>query len=230
MPTGNDLLKIARKRIGDKYILGALAPKNNPAWTGPWDCAEFVSWVVYQAIGRLYGCYRNNGDPASADAYTGYWQRDARNHLRRIPLDDAYRTPGAILLRAPAPGLIGHIAFSDGQGGTVEAHSTKRGVIAGTATDRRWDMGLLLPEVSYTQRPAVPVPPTAKVLRLKNPRMTGADVKAVQQALKAAGFNPGPLDGEYGPKTAAAVAAYQLAKGLAPDGEAGPKTFKALGL
>ena len=231
MATGKDLLKIARKRIGERYILGALAPKDNPNWKGPWDCAEFVSWVVYQAMGELHGCARNNGTPASADAYTGYWARDAKKTLQRIPLAEALRTPGAILLRVPAPGLIGHIAFSDGSGGTVEAHSSARGVIAGTATGRRWDMGLLVPGVNY--RPGgVPLEEeqTVTVWRLKRPRMKGAAVKDVQRALKRAGYDPGPLDGDYGPKTAAAVAAFQLAKGLAPDGEAGPITLNALGL
>jgi len=60
--------------------------------------------------------------------------------------------------------------------------------------------------------------------------MKGAAVKRLQQALKAAGYNPGPIDSDFGAKTAAAVAAYQLAKGLVPDGEAGPKTMRALGL
>jgi N-acetylmuramoyl-L-alanine amidase len=232
MITGKDFLTTAARHIGERYILGALAPKNNPDWKGPWDCAEFVSWVVFQVVGRLYGCARNNADPASADAYTGYWARDAKRVVQRISLAESLRTPGAILLRVPAPGLIGHIGFSDGEGGTLEAHSSKRGVIAGTATGRRWDMGLLIPEVRYVPQAVADPPPAppASVLRLKRPRMTGPDVKALQRALKDLGHDPGPLDGEFGPKTAAAVAAFQLTKGLVADGEAGPKTRKALGL
>ncbi len=37
----------------------------------------------------------------------------------------------------------------------------------------------------------------------------GADVAKVQRELKAAGLNPGPIDGAFGPKTLAAVKAYQ---------------------
>lgn len=230
MKLGSHFLRSAAKHLGERYILGALAPKNNARWSGPWDCAEFVSWVVYQVTGQLHGCASNTSNPASADAYTGYWARDAKKTLQRITVAVALRTPGAILLRIPAPGLIGHIAFSDGKGGTIEAHSTKRGVIAGSATGRRWDMGLLLPGVRYTANAEVEPTPVPPVIRLTKPHMTGTSVKRVQQALKKLGFDPGPLDGDYGPKTAAAVAAFQLAKGLVADGEVGPQTLKALAL
>ena len=75
MPTGQDFLKKGAPHIGEKYVLGALAPKGNCSWKGPWDCAEFISWCVYQVTGKLYGCNNNHGNPDKADAYTGYWQR-----------------------------------------------------------------------------------------------------------------------------------------------------------
>jgi peptidoglycan hydrolase-like protein with peptidoglycan-binding domain len=56
----------------------------------------------------------------------------------------------------------------------------------------------------------------------------GADVKALQQALAKAGFSPGAADGSFGPKTAAAVKAYQKAHGLVADGIVGPKTWAKL--
>ena len=78
MAEGKDLYELGIKHTGEKYILGAMAPKNNANWKGPWDCAEFVSWCVYQISGKLYGCENNSGNPGSADAYTGYWGRDAK--------------------------------------------------------------------------------------------------------------------------------------------------------
>jgi cell wall-associated NlpC family hydrolase len=57
---------------------------------------------------------------------------------------------------------------------------------------------------------------------------TGPVVKELQQKLKAAGFNPGPIDGDFGPKTFAAVKSFQKAKGLTTDGIVGPKTWAAL--
>jgi peptidoglycan L-alanyl-D-glutamate endopeptidase CwlK len=58
----------------------------------------------------------------------------------------------------------------------------------------------------------------------------GKDVKELQKRLKAAGFNPGNIDGDFGPGAQAAVLAFQKSKGLLADGVAGPCTLCALGL
>ena len=55
-------------------------------------------------------------------------------------------------------------------------------------------------------------------------------VRAVQRALKRAGFSPGRIDGFYGLQTIAAVNAFQLSNGLVSDGEVGPQTARALGI
>jgi plastocyanin len=57
---------------------------------------------------------------------------------------------------------------------------------------------------------------------------SGAGVEDLQKKLAAAGFDPGPLDGSFGPKTQAAVRAYQQANGLQVDGIVGPETRGAL--
>ena len=53
---------------------------------------------------------------------------------------------------------------------------------------------------------------------------SGDDVARLQKRLTAAGFDPGAADGIFGPKTDAALRAFQEANGLAVDGIAGPAT------
>ena len=53
-------------------------------------------------------------------------------------------------------------------------------------------------------------------------------VRQLQQALTAAGYDPGPADGTFGEQTEAAVAAFQQANGLSVDGRVGPETAAAL--
>jgi N-acetylmuramoyl-L-alanine amidase len=232
MAMGNDILDLAKKHIGEKYILGALVPKDNSKWKGPWDCAEFISWCVYQVSSKLYGCNRDTGDPSTADAYTGFWIDDAKDRGLIIPVQRAIETPGAALVRKPRPSKIGHIVISDGNEGTVEAHSAKKGVIAGKTTGRVWDMGILVPFIDYTAVPgASPHTPPATIYRLTMPMMKGSKVEAIQRELESLGFDPGDIDGWYGPKTAAAVLAFQLSQGdLVADGEVGPLTAAALGI
>lgn len=223
---GERLVQLGRRHIGEPYVLGALAPKSNPKWKGPWDCAELASWLVFQTAGRLYGCASDAGDPATADAFTGFWARDAERLGVRISVEQAMRTAGAAVLRSPQPGAVGHIVISDGRGGTVEAHSTRAGVIASTISGRRWDMGILVPQIEYSERAASPerVEPNVVVYRLMDPHMIGRAVRDIQRRLREKGFNPGPVDGDFGPTTHAAVVSFQASRRLV-----GPATARALG-
>ena len=56
----------------------------------------------------------------------------------------------------------------------------------------------------------------------------GSDVTRLQKQLKAAGFNPGSVDGVFGAKTKAAVIAYQKKKHLTADGVVGANTSQKL--
>lgn len=49
-----------------------------------------------------------------------------------------------------------------------------------------------------------------------------------QTALKILGFDPGVLDGEFGPNTRSALQEFQADQGLTPDGIWGPKTESAM--
>ena len=53
-------------------------------------------------------------------------------------------------------------------------------------------------------------------------------VRRVQQLLREKGYEPGPTDGLWGPRTGAALTAFQLDNQLEPDGILGPNTLNKL--
>ncbi|RUM67994.1 MAG: hypothetical protein DSZ05_01815 [Sulfurospirillum sp.] len=90
----------------------------------------------------------------------------------------------------------------------------------------------------------IPVPPVYKTVTKKikvadpilkwvpvvcKSNMTGNLVQNVQEALQERGFNPGPIDGIYGPRTRAALHKFQRANHLAVGGMT-KETLRALGL
>ena len=76
--------------------------------------------------------------------------------------------------------------------------------------------------------------PDKALMRYKSARAslaTGDEmVKAAQQALKDQGLDPGVVDGRMGPKTEAALRAFQKAHGMEPTGQLDVKTTDALGM
>jgi g-D-glutamyl-meso-diaminopimelate peptidase len=58
--------------------------------------------------------------------------------------------------------------------------------------------------------------------------MRGTDVMEIQALLQKIGYNPGGIDGIFGPQTQQAVIAFQRDNGLTPDGIIGPNTYRML--
>ncbi|HZN26861.1 MAG TPA: peptidoglycan-binding domain-containing protein [Burkholderiales bacterium] len=56
----------------------------------------------------------------------------------------------------------------------------------------------------------------------------GAQVRQIQEALKAKGLYRGPVDGDFGGGTQAAVMAFQRSSTLGADGRVGPETWRKL--
>jgi hypothetical protein len=78
-----------------------------------------------------------------------------------------------------------------------------------------------------------------KAYRAMNPRASPeggrhaaarARLRQVQERLQAAGLAPGPLDGQLGPQTRAALRRYQQHHGLRVTGTLDPQTLQALGI
>jgi peptidoglycan hydrolase-like protein with peptidoglycan-binding domain len=82
-------------------------------------------------------------------------------------------------------------------------------------------------------------PPPAKAEKMAEPekkpeagKMAGGseETKKVQEALKAKGNDPGPIDGRMGPKTRAALKSFQEANGLKGTGQLDNQTAEKLGV
>lgn len=231
MPTGQDIFNKALTMKGRPYVEGTLVPKNDANWNGAWDCAELVSWAVYQVAGILYGCTNDHASPAWADAYSGSWKTDAINLGTIITKEQAAKIPGAAVLRAPAKDLGGHIVISNGRGGTIEAKGKAWGVIEDTLNGRRWDFGILVPGITYATSPDVIIAnPASPVYRYTDPMMVNIKIGEIQTALTKAGFATKGIDNVFGPNTLNAVLAFQRANGLVADGEVGKLTADKLGV
>jgi peptidoglycan hydrolase-like protein with peptidoglycan-binding domain len=85
----------------------------------------------------------------------------------------------------------------------------------------RWPTGIFAPIARARLAALAAPPPPPRSLPAVPPAPLGRDgVIAVQRELARLGLDPGPADGAAGPRTAAAVRAFQSATGLPVDGEA----------
>ena len=123
----------------------------------------------------------------------------------------------------------------DGDPLVVEERGLAHGCVVTRLSERNFThRGLMTKRYLYDgKKQANPNKYTLKrVLKLTDPMMTGADVKKLQQALVAEGFNPGKDDGIFGGKTEKAVIAFQKKVFTDPkerDGKVGKKTAAKLG-
>lgn len=75
---------------------------------------------------------------------------------------------------------------------------------------------------------AKPTVSTSTATSLLKTGSSGQSVSLLQSKLNSLGFSAGAVDGQYGPKTTAAVKAFQQAAGIKADGIVGPQTQAAL--
>jgi hypothetical protein len=197
--------------MGGEYAPGTPADR-----TQEWDC----SGLVYTKLKEL------GIDPPRTSTQQLEW---CRQNGTIISLDKAIRTRGALLLRE------GHVAVSLGDGHTIEALGEEWGVgIFSATSNRTFTDGGLVPGLTYDGAQVPPAqgqpeapnqPSTRPTLRRGS---NGSDVRFLQQKLKGLGYDPGPIDGDFGPRTEGAVKDFQAARGLSADGIVGKQTWGAL--
>lgn len=86
-------------------------------------------------------------------------------------------------------------------------------------------LALLLTVILTTTAPAADLKSSSS-----DGQPTPQTIRQAQEALKKKGRDPGPIDGVLGPRTVAALDAYQKAEGLATTGRLDAKTMESLGI
>ncbi len=206
MATLDDFVSIALSQRGDPYIFGAEASFNDPD-PDAFDCSELCEWASRRCGVRFVDGAQN--------------QRDAcRRAGTLIDVDTGRRTRGALLFRIKEGPGGDHVAISLGDGKTIEARGTAYGVNVFSSGGRPWTHAGFIPGLDRGRANS------RQGLISMGDR--GEDVRWIQRRLQMHEFDPGPADGVFGPRTDAAVRAFQRARKLEVDGIVGPLTTTAL--
>jgi cell wall-associated NlpC family hydrolase len=124
-------LTAAKAQEDDPYVYGA---RRTPTAKNPrsFDCSSLTQWAARQAGVKI---------ASTAE----YQYMEMKQHHRLISVDEALRTPGALLFYfsvEPTAGLPpgqAHVAISKGDGTTIEARNTAMGIGEWSAKHRfRW--------------------------------------------------------------------------------------------
>lgn len=218
-----DVLLEALAQEGDRYIFGAEALPSDPD-PGAFDCSELVEWA----------CARAGVSPKMPDGAYYQWVHATKNHDLALPVAKAVHTRGALLFVGDGTGVgrdaITHVAWSLGDGRTIEARGSRWGVGIFPA-EGRFDFAAYMPGVDYSAG-RVQVPPVEDNglpvypggVWKKGAR--GGFVVTIQTLAERAGCANGrwAIDGIFGKLTENAVRCFQRKIGVNDDGAWGPVT------
>jgi cell wall-associated NlpC family hydrolase len=131
-------LDAALAQTGDRYVLGAEA-KLDDLDPEVFDCSELTQWAAHQA---------------GVELPDGTWLQylELKEQGALIPVEEAIRTPGALLFSfstEPTPGggrpSQAHVAISLGDGKTIEARGRSYGVDSFEASSERFEYAAVIP-------------------------------------------------------------------------------------
>lgn len=184
--------------------------------------------IVADCVGLIKGYYWTREDGKLAYGLDGRPDKGANGMYAAAkvkgPMSTMPEVPGLLLYKS------GHVGVYIGGGYAVEAQGFSSGVVKTKVAGRGWSAWYVCPYIEYVEGD-MPEPELLKrTLRYAPgvPFMHGEDVRNVQTILAACGFDPGAIDGKYGPKTEAAVRSFQAKSKLEVDGVVGSKTWAAL--
>ena len=233
-----DIVKYFQKAVKEKwgYVWGlngqlytqAMADKfkktkqSTSKWRSPetyWteDCKRWIGKMAADCSGGIVGAIKSikpSYSDRAADKFKSQFVESGK--INTIP-----EIPGLAVWRS------GHIGIYEGNGYVLEFRGTEYGAVRTKLSERNFTHWGKIKDVVYpadTSKWKV-----TRLLKMKSPMLRGNDVKELQNRLNDKGYNCGTADGVFGPKTEAAVKAYQAANKLVVDGKAGKKTITALG-
>lgn len=170
----------------------------------PW-CAAYINMVLAQL----------------AIPHTG--RLNARSYLEwGVPVELEVAEPGDVVIfwRGSPHAATGHVAFLVRQEG--DRLLVRGGNQGNAVTDAWYPVARLLGVRRYSAELAQLARPTLRE------GMRGAAVRDLQEELRRLGHFAGRTDGIFGPRTLAAVLAFQAQEGVATDGIVGPVTWRRM--
>ncbi len=253
MKTGNGMVEYARNRLGTPYFYGAKIPEGGLTEKKMSTMHTMYPKVVttsYMAKARRKGQVgKVNVDCSGLIA--GYRQLNLGSYqlyqkaYTRMPIakiDDF--APGVVLWKSGHVGV--YIGKINGVPMCIEAKGINYGTVQTKVSSTKWVYGLTFKDVTYTYETKVPgtwketnpyaepkttvtSPAQARKMGIKTYISRGDAVKWVQWELMEAGLlTEADIDGICGPKTVAAIIAYQKSCKITADGLAGKTTRKYL--
>ena len=137
-PNAHDFVQMALSQAGDDYVWGASAANNGQVLDDDpdsFDCQELVEWSAAKL-----------GLPAEDASYLQYDSLERSGHTMTV--EEALKTPGALLFSSGDSGKVHHVAISLGDGRTIEAKGRAYGVGEFDAGNR-FDKAGMLPGLDY---------------------------------------------------------------------------------
>ncbi|MBR5289328.1 MAG: peptidoglycan-binding protein [Clostridia bacterium] len=238
----NTVIQSARARLGDPYVFGALGEECTPANRKKYARSDYPDIVnkcpvlsgkasscakcdnvgrhIYDCRGFTYRCLKDAGITISTVGATTQWNT-TKDWAARGETNDM---PDLVCCVFKKRGdKMSHTGLHLGAGYIIHCSGE---VKTGYLSDTTWT-NWAIPKGLYDDKTIKNAARIKQVATLKK-GSTGPEVKALQEKLKALGYDPGTIDGNYGTKTVSAVKAFQKDHLLTVDGIAGMATQAAI--